>query len=309
VNTKFKFASIIVAAMVAIPVLSGCSQVSTTPGEVAVHYEDNPIIPTSKSYLDCFGPSHQEFTGVGDDFYYYPAGERTYKFSLDEGADGAPVKIVKNNVTLLISGVATFSLNPDCKTLQTFHEKIGLKQWNGHYAYIEGDNYDGWNAMLDVYIEQAIQSAASASASNDKTSTYLDIYNGTGRGNFETDMSKQLPVFAQQLSGGNFFINFRLTVNKPILESAALKDSLTGREIAKAENDAQLQRNATVNTELDSIKAIVAVLGQAGYIDYQKNKLTEKQLDLLSQAIAKGNITVLPVPQGSNVTIPAPVAK
>ena len=303
-NAKLKFGSIIIAALVAIPALSGCSQVSTSPGMVAVHYEDNPIIPTSKTYVDCFGTSHQEFTGVGDDFYYYPAGERTYKFSLDEGADGAPVKIVKNNVTLLISGVATFSLNPNCESLRTFHEKIGLKQWNGRFAYIDGDDYEGWNAMLDVYIEQAIQSAASSAAAKDTQSTYLDIYNGSGRGNFESDMAKQLPVFAQQLSGGDFFTSFRLTVNKPVLESAALKDSLTGREIAKAENDAQLQRNATVNTELDSIKAIVAVLGESGYIDYQRNKLTEKQLDLLSQAIAKGDITVLPVPQGSNITIP-----
>jgi len=140
----------------------------------------------------------------GDSHYYYPAGQRTYKFAgADEdeakalGADGPAIKVVKDNITLMLSGTVTFSLNTDCDVLKKFHQQIGVKKWGEKKkaAWISdgGDeSYYGWDAMLDVYIEQPLQRAATDALLAEQK-TYLDLYNGSGRAEFEQAIQADLP--------------------------------------------------------------------------------------------------------------------
>ncbi|MEU0481068.1 hypothetical protein ABZ260_18000 [Streptosporangium sp. NPDC006013] len=56
--------------------------------------------------------------------------------------------------------------------------------------------------------------------------------------------------------------------------------------------DAASQRNAKVRAEIESIKDLVKVLGPQGAV--------------LWQAIRKGRVSVVPVPQGGNLNITPP---
>lgn len=158
--------------------------------------------------------------------------------------------------------------------------------------------------MLDVYIEQPLQRAAT-DALLDEQESYLGLYNGKGRADFEKAIQEDLPGSVQSLAGDAYFTDFKVQVQKPNIPNG-VAEALTAKEIAKAQNEAQKLANQTVQTELESIKALVAVLGEQGYIDYQRNKLSATQLDLLKQAIEKGDVQILPVPSGSNITVPTP---
>jgi|JI10StandDraft_1071094.scaffolds.fasta_scaffold397229_2 hypothetical protein len=289
--------------------LAGCSSVSTDSNQVAVHVDDYMIIPTSKEIQEeCIPSSTQQYHGPGDQYFTYPDGERTYKFSRDEGSDGTAVAIVKGNIPLTITGVVSFRLNTDCATLKEFHRLIGTKQWpsrdgkTNNPAYVN-ETWDGWNSMLDTYLEQAILSSATAASAQIKED-YLSIYNGAGRASLEQAMAKLLPTYVEQLSGGKYFKDFRITVNKPTIDRQDVLDAIASKTVATLQNEAQEQKNLAVETELKSIEDLVAVLGPQGYIDYVKNNLSKQQLDLLAKAIESGKVTILPVPQGSSLALP-----
>jgi hypothetical protein len=297
--------------------LTGCSGYATEPDQVGVHVNGYVMIRSYRDIAGCFGVGGKDssgYDGPGDAHYYYPAGQRTYKFAGDSekeaealGADSPSIKVVKDNITLSLTGTVTFSLNTDCDVLKKFHQQIGIKKWGPkqHAAWISdgGDqDYTGWNAMLDVYIEQPLQRAATDALLAEQES-YLDLYNGQGRAAFEKSIQDDLPTSVESLAGGPYFTSFKVQIQKPAIPDGVAQ-ALTAKEIAKAQNEAQKIANQTVTTELESIRALVEVLGQQGYIDYQRNKLSAQQLDLLKDAIAKGDITILPVPTGTNVTVP-----
>lgn len=284
--------------------LAACSQVSNAPNEVAVKVNDGIFLPVDKTILGCVDSSRQEMGSPGPDYFKYPAGERSYKFSTDQGSDGSPVSIVKGNIPLTITGVVTFRLNTNCDVLRQFHTLIGSKSWNGKPAYIN-DSFEGWDTMLDTYIEQAIQSSATAAAAQVKAN-YLQIYNGEGRKELEDSMQKLLPVYVKSLSGGDFFEKFSITVNKPSIDRPGILDAIAAKTEAQLQNEAQLQRNAAVQTELMSVKQLVNVLGKDGYLAYVRNNLTKQQNELLGEAIQKGQVQILPVPQGSSLLATVP---
>lgn len=315
---KIKATALTATALVAGITLTGCSGYSSEPDQVGVHVNGYWMIRSDKDIAGCFGVDGKDssgYDGPGDKHYYYPAGQRTYKFAgANEeeaktlGADSPAIKVVKDNITLSLTGTVTFNLNTDCEVLKKFHQQIGIKKWGSksHAAWISdgGDeDYSGWNAMLDVYIEQPLQRAATDALQGDDED-YLSLYNGNGRASFEQAIQEDLPSSVESLASGPYFTNFKVQIQKPDIPSS-VAEALTAKEVAKAQNEAQKIANQTVTTELESIRALVEVLGQQGYIDYQHNKLTSQQLDLLKDAIAKGDITILPVPTGTSVTLPS----
>ena len=317
-KNSFKRATISALVLGASITMSGCSGYAAETDQVGVHVNDYLVFRTDKSIADCFGVEGQNssgYNGPGDRHYLYPAGQRTYKFggNTEEeakaaGNDSPAIKVVKDNITLSLSGTVTFNLNTDCEVLKQFHQQIGVKKWGSksHPAWISdgGDeDYSGWNAMLDVYIEQPLQRAATDALQGDNSS-YLSLYNGEGRASFEQAIQQDLPSSVESLAGGPYFVNFKVQIQKPDIPDS-VASSLTAKEVAKAQNEAQKIANQTVQTELESIKALVAVLGQQGYIDYQRNKLSAQQLDLLKEAIAKGDIGILPVPTGTSMVLPS----
>lgn len=330
----------IVGAIAAVS-LTACStgSYSTQPDQAGVHQNGYILINSDRTVEDCKAPSTSSmWTGLGDDVFIYPAGQRTYTFAGETEddakklkADAPAIKVVKDNIQLTLVGTVSFYLETgDCEKLKKFHSNIGIKDWGGHAAWIsknEDDaDYSGWESMLRTYIGQPLQRAAtdavqdntvvqSGTKSADPTKDpakedagYLSIYNGSGRAKVEKDIQQKLPEAVKNLAGDEYFKGFNIQLQKPDIPSS-LKDTLTLKENAVNQNAAQVLQNQTVVTELDSIKQIVAVLGPEGYVQYQQNKLTAQQIDLLKAAIDKGQITILPVPTGTGVSLPLPAGK
>ena len=107
-------------------------------------------------------------------------------------------------------------------------------------------------------------------------------------------MKAKLPVYVKQAMGGAYFDGFAPTIQKPEIPQD-LSDSLRAAQVAVQQNKAQQERNVQVQSELESIKALVAVLGPDGYNTYQ--------------AIKDGRIQVVTIPQGSSVVVQPKAAK
>lgn len=310
--------TIAIGALLAIG-LTGCMYATETD-QAGVHVNGYALIPTDRSVEDCKNPGTSGRAGLGDTVYKYPSGQRSFKFMGKDiteakklGADMPSITVVKDNIALSLTGTVTFYLNTgDCKTLEAFHKNIGVKKWGPDEvpAWVakntDGkEDFRGWNAMLDIYIGQPLQQALTDALLEKKVDTdgkpveisYLDLYNGQGRDQLAKEVQANLPAAVKELSGGSYFQNFNVVLQKPDIPDN-LKDALTAKVQASLQNQAQKTANETVTTELMSITDLVKVLGVQGYLTYKQNQLLQKAID-------KGDISLLPVPQGSSVTIPS----
>lgn len=258
---------------------TACSTVSTEPDQQAIRYSD-PVVG-AKEFKECFGPSSYDMASPTNASYTYPAGQRVYNF-IPDGGDGKTFSVTtKDGITLDVEGSIRFQLTDNCDELRQFHEKIGLKT----AAYED----EGWVKFLNDYFRAPINRAITdATQGLEWSKIYSDP---ATKAEWEKTVSELLPRYVAQTIGGDYITNYEVTLQKPILPEqleAALRDT----QVAVEQEKAQEARNTQVTTELDSIKQLVDVLGPEGYNTYQ--------------AIKDGRITILPVPQGTNVTIPTP---
>lgn len=269
---KKSFIAVIAAVML---FLTGCSIANTAPDTVGVHYDAGPF--SSTTFENCIDPSQRNIDGPADSHFYYPAGQRFYVFdnSDNQGKDSAAFTAPsKDTQQLTIGGQMRFELNTNCDTLREFHEKIGLK--------------DDWTSILKTYLAQPLNRAIT-----DATQQFLwtDLYSNIdgAQGKWEAKVKELLPSYIEQSAGGDYFINIDVTLQRPDV-TENLRASLENVAKAVLENQAQQERNVQVQSELASIRDLVAVLGPDGYNVYQ--------------AIKDGKIQVLPIPAGTNVAIP-----
>jgi hypothetical protein len=288
----------IAGAVAAVGVLSGCTSINTQPDETGLTYNAGPISDTR--FDACVTPSTRTWDGPGDKHYTYPFGQRTYDFSRGEGADGNPISVVtSDNVTMTVTGVATFSLNTDCKTLRQFHERIGIKfqSW-----MVDGRTTDGWRTMLNVYLKQPLDKAMDAVS---KKYGYKDLYSDPAiKERWEDEVGRLASQFIKDQAGSDYFCqpsyagtgpcgNAVLTLQAPV-PPENIRAALTAEQEAVAQNNAQKQRNETVRTELETIRELVKVLGPDAYVLYK--------------AVQEGKVSVLPIPAGSGIAIPPTTA-
>ena len=276
-------------AAFAVLAVAGCTTVSTAPDQEAVKYGYGWT--ESGKFKGCADPSHKERhsgSGLGDRYYYYPAGQRTFDFTGGKEADSAPFGTVsKDNVQVSFAGVVTFELDTNCDVLKRFHEQIGLK----FSAFMDADDTtsDGWTRMVNIYIGQPLHRALATEASKNG---YRDLYNNDAiKQQVEAALNDDLAAQVQALAGGAYFGHFALKLQRPTIPDAN-QQALAAEQVAVAQNNAQKAKNVQINTEIESIKALVRVLGPQGYILYK--------------AIQDGKIAVLPVPVGSPLALPVP---
>jgi hypothetical protein len=108
---------------------------------------------------------------------------------------------------------------------------------------------------------------------------------------WEKTVAMLLPQYVKQLAGEDYFTGVSVSIQKPEPPAAIVK-ALAGEQVAVAENNAQLERNATIATELASIRALVKVLGPYGYVLYQAEK--------------DGKLPLMPVPAGGSINVAPP---
>ena len=266
--------ALLIASIAAMLMLTGCSIANTAPDQAELHYNAGPLSATT--FSNCIDPGTRSIDGPSDEHFYYPAGQRSFVFddsdnaSKDSTAFSAPSK---DQVSLTLSGQVTFELNTDCDTLREFHEKIGLK--------------DDWSAILKTYFAQPLNRALT-----DATQQFAwgDLYSNVdgAQPKWEAKVKELLPTYIKQATNGEYFINVTPTLQRPTV-SPELQSAIEATAQAIQQNKAQAERNVQVQSELESIRALVAVLGPDGYNTYQ--------------AIKDGRISIIPVPQGGSINV------
>ena len=290
---RWRRAGWLAAGIAAVLGLAGCA-VSTESDQAAVIYAVH--WGSATKFSRCAQPNQRVSMG-GDDYgVIYPAGQRTYEFK--EGGDGPPISFVtKDNVTMTANGVVTFALNTDCQALRTFHERIGRK-----YNPVEGgdkkiEDTDGWDQLLRTYLGQQLDRSMDQAA---KTYSWRALYTSpTAKTAWEKTIGADVPRRVQAQAGGDFFCSptyagsgecgaFVVTIQSPAIPGQ-LNEALVAEQAAVAQNNAQKQRNAAVRTELESIRALVKVLGPMGYVYYS--------------ALKDDKVEFLPVPAGGSINV------
>ncbi|MER7361842.1 SPFH domain-containing protein [Nonomuraea wenchangensis] len=247
------------AGLLAVAV-TGCSITTPQPDQKGIVYDAGMLSDTT--FQNCIEPGHKDVSGWGDQGFLYPSGQRTFEFADKQGAESKPLNVVsKDNLEMTVSGVATFSLTTDCKTLQKFHEQIGLK----FRAYEDA----GWNRLLGVYIGQPLDRAMDAAA---KEYGWKDLFsNPQVKQQWEQSVAKYAAQFIQEQGGAGFFGGFSVTLQQP-QPPQGVRDALAAAQQAVEENTAQKAKNERAKTELEAIKALRDVLGPEGAVLWQAIK-------------------------------------
>lgn len=273
------------AAAVTALALTGCSSVNTQSDEQTLRYAGGPL--QSREFVACLPPSTKQWNigNLGESFYAYPAGQRTFNFAGGDGSDAEPIKVVASDgIEMTVPGIATFSLNGECDTLRRFHDEVGRK----YSAWMDdGKTTQGWRDMLAAYVKQPADRAMDAAA---QQFTSRELWNDPNvRGQFERRVAELLPEELRRVAGGgDYFQGLSVTAQKPELP-ANIAAAIAGRQQAIEENAAQKERNAAALTELDAVKETEKVLGREWAVIYRLGK--------------EGKVDVLPVPQGANVNV------
>lgn len=265
-------------AVLALFTMGACSGVNTQPDEVAIHYKGGAL--SSAKFEGCVESSNREWNGPGDDHYTYPKGQRTFSFTGRVGSEIEPVPVVTNDgQELAVPGFVTFTLNTDCKTLRSFHERVGIK----YKAY----KTDGWNEFLSDYLAVPLKASMNkASLASDWRSLYSDA---EVQREFEEYVKENLPGEVQAALGADFLTINSVSIEKPRPEKG-LRKGLAAKEEAKLQNDAQKERNTVARTKYDSMK------------DCRESGLSESACITIYLA-DQGNIPFYPVPQGGDINV------
>lgn len=241
--------------------LTGCTMTNNAPDQQAVLYADGAF--HDKTFKSCAPPSAIDYSSWFTKASQYPAGDRTYAFTDARNGDGSAGGDIgafktpsKNNAELTVSGIVRFQLTRDCGALQQFHEKIGLT--------------NDWTTVLQKYLAQPLNRAIT-----DATQQYNweELYGNTdgAQAKWEGRVKELLPKYIAETAGGAYFDIGAVTMQKPSV-TPDLQKTIDAVQQAIQENKAQEQRNATVTSELQSIRELVAVLGPDAYNVYQAIK-------------------------------------
>lgn len=255
--------------------VAACS-VNTEPDETAIVYYG--ALGSATKFEKCVKPSSRDGVSKSDNSWTYPAGQRTYDFTGGEGAESKPLKVVsKDNVELTVPGSVTFALNIDCKTLQQFHERIGLKYKAFFYGTEHGYDEAGWKRMLAFYLKQPLDRALDAASQEYE---WRKLFNDPAtKQQWEKRVGELARQFIRETAGGDFFCQPTYTAGATCLDPVLtiqkpqppdnLVQALAASEAAKAQNLAQQQINAKVDTELESMEKLVKLLGPDAYVKLQ----------------------------------------
>ncbi|SDM22866.1 SPFH domain-containing protein [Nonomuraea jiangxiensis] len=160
-------ALIVVAALIAIPVLIGAlgGMESTSGGEVAVIRDGGPLDDNKVRQVIDPG-SGLTWTGMWSATHLYPAQQRFYTITADaKRATTLGVDVVtvpsSDGVNLGIEGTLYFTLNLDHETLKKFDDMYGTRTFRAQddrslYAW-DGD--DGWTAFFGQAVRPVIDNA------------------------------------------------------------------------------------------------------------------------------------------------------
>lgn len=279
--------------------LSACSGMTTEADQVGIRYEGSGAIEArvNPTFIECQKPSTAEYGGSGDGTYVYNYGQQTLKFS-DNPAEApnfpalevsAPSPGGGNPITMKVPLTIYYTPNfDDCETLRLFHERIGLK----YDAWTEA----GWQAAMSRYLADPANLAVDRGALGfdwvrltaneaDKQAWEKAIIQALVGGGVDAQGQPVVGLIEQAGGGGYFRIDSVLT-QKPELPD----------NIKRAISDTEAARQGKLTAEQFKEAANSFPGGPAEY-----QKFLDSQA--IRDAIARGQVQVIPVPAGASVNI------
>ena len=273
--------------------VTACSSVSTTGSTVSLQYSNGPF--DTKQFSKCWGENQKSLSNdPGDDYFYYPSGQRDFDFGDGEGKDSAAfTSTTRDGQELKIQGVVKFELNAECKeyidpkgkkwpggVLQYMHENFTVQKQA--YGDEDGTMNAGWSKFLTSYLGAAIDRAIDNSSLNYPWSdlyTNPDIkakWESTVKGDAEAivkTLTQDVPIFTIKA----------VVLQKPGVSDAIVK-GLTEKQAAI------LQKEAT------DIVASAGANFPGGVEAYQK--FLNQQA--INEAIKSGKAQIYVIPEGVN---------
>jgi regulator of protease activity HflC (stomatin/prohibitin superfamily) len=276
---------IVAIALIGAVGLTGCSTVSTDPTEVALHYGNGPF--EGKEFKACV-PSgdRQNLNSFGDNYFHYPASQRTYDYTGGQNSDRAPFEVVsKDNQIMTIPGALEFSLNTNCGTdpesakdspLNSFHVTVGSR-YQAYNTEPGQPSNEGWAKVLDLYIGASLDAALDRVA---KQYNWKDMYSNPAiKDEINAKVNETLATIVNQKFQGDheFFINFSSLALQPEADAeliAALKQEEASKAQAsatqvKAEADAAAAE-ASANAQVKVKQAELTVAKLNSDIELEK---------------------------------------
>lgn len=248
-----------VAALAALTLAAtGCSA-SVEPDEQGLEYNAGAF--SSTEFDQCVKPGTREYRGLGDFIVKIPGGQRTYTLGDKKKSAEAPAAkvVTKDDQTMNVEVQVTFSLNPDCKTLQDFYERIGRK--------FDVDTDAGWVKFLNTYLGAALNKAL-----DDATKKYgwKELYaSADTKQAWEEEVSKLLVSYIEEQGGGEFFVSPTFTGAKGQKPGAPqllvqqptpgkkIIDSLTKKAAAIENTAAQEEINKALQMEAEGLDPLI----------------------------------------------------
>lgn len=260
--------------------LTGCASYDANVDQTAIEQQGYILFKDDKELVECYSAGKSGFGGMGNDVFYYPAGQRTYSFtgtSSEAEIDPVPV-VTADNQTLRVPGFVKFTLTSSCEDLYEFHQKVGVK-----YGAYENA---GWNNLLNDYLGVAV-----TNATNDALGTYnwQELYQDTSiRNGVTNELVESMQEQINSALGGDWIKVNSVSISKPIA-SESLTAGLEESEKQRLANDAQKQANTKILTQYDTIKACL------------DTGLDKQSCTLIFLSQNGADIPFLPVPQGGAV--------
>lgn len=190
----------------------------------------------------------------------------------------------------------------DCPQLREFHERIGYKA----KAYFEGnpdlgelgmegnekartsaDNRE-WVDFLNQYLKTPLQMTMN---DNGLKHGWRELFQDRdAQAEFKDGVTKELPLAVNTALGSSEFFTVRnVTISTPVPDQSLL-DALKDTEVAKEENNAQVERNKVAKTKYSSMSECKA------------EGLSEETC-LTIKLGEEGNIPIYIVPEGQSIQI------
>lgn len=280
--------------------LSGgaCGRQGSEINEIGLIYEGGST--QEKKFKGFLEPgSTFEKVGWGSKVYRYRTDQRTYRGDAkNNGADTGPAGIAsKDRMAMNVDYQLYFKLNLEPKTLQKFHENIGVKT----KAYED----EGWRQMLRDNFEPQIDRSLEAAALGFNA---VDLYSSEDvRIAFQNDAVSRIKQAIKEVIGDDYFCGpsytgrgsecgeFTMTVGKPTPTDPEDVNRLAAEQRAAAATIAQQAINEQTQKKLEADKAIVDLYGPQGAILYKAIESGKVQTFIVDP----NNLSSTPTPQAA----------
>lgn len=256
----------------------------------------------AKDFKKCIPAGTNGDVGSNDATYRYPVNSRDYQFASNtNGAERDSISVLSSDgLTMTVNGAVYFTLNDDCGTLQKFHELVGTAMGasDGRTDGVGALTDEKWNQMLTKYIGVPVENALDR-VTLSYSSTQL-VSDKVAKAEWQKAAAAQIVESIKQVTGGEPYFckpNYKPNSGDSCGEfSIQLNQAQPPSQIidANADKVAAATRAASQQAQAQSQKDLIALYGVQGYLQLQ-------QLQLLRDAMNKGNIPFLPIPNGGTI--------